>query len=90
MSLSPSERTLRARIAAYSKHAKHDPRESTAPARAAALARFEDEVDPNRELPEAERARRAEAARKAYFTRLAFKSAQARRKRAEGVRDAAS
>ena len=87
--LSPSERSLRARIAAYSKHAKYDPRESTLPARSAFLARFEDEVDPNRELPEAERIRRAEAQRKAYFARLAFKSAQARRKRAEGVGDAA-
>jgi hypothetical protein len=41
-----------------------------------------DEVDPDRELPEAERFRRAEHAKKAYFTRLALKSAQARRKAA--------
>jgi hypothetical protein len=45
------------------------------------LEKFEDEVDPNRELPEAERAHRAEFARKAYFQRLALKSAQARRRR---------
>ena len=54
----------------------------TANARAAFLARFVDEVDPNRELPEAERERRATAARKAHFARLAFASAEARRKRA--------
>jgi hypothetical protein len=58
----------------------HDPREYTAKARATFLRRFEDEVDPDRELPEPERLRRAEAARKAYFTKLALKSAQARRK----------
>jgi hypothetical protein len=82
--LSPSERSLRARIAAHKLHATHDSRELTAPARAAALKRFETEVDPHGELPDAERIRRAEHARKAYFTQLAFKSAQARRRRTEG------
>jgi hypothetical protein len=72
---------LRGRLGAYTLHATHDPRETTAAARATFLERFIDEVDPNRELPEAERNRRAEAARKAYFTRLALKSAKARRKR---------
>jgi hypothetical protein len=45
------------------------------------MARFDDEVDPGRELPEAERRRRADQAKKAYFTRLALRSAQARRRR---------
>ncbi|CAN5898656.1 hypothetical protein BH23ACT5_BH23ACT5_10360 [soil metagenome] len=45
------------------------------------MARFEDQVDPDRVLLPAERARRAEHAKKAYFTRLALKSAQARGKR---------
>ena len=40
-------------------------------------------VDPEGVLPEAERIRRAEHARKAYFTRLALKSAQARRRKRE-------
>ena len=84
MPATSSERSLHARTAAYELHSKHDSRELTAKARATFLARFEDEVDPNRELPEAERIRRAEAKRRAYFTRLALKSAQARRKRAEG------
>lgn len=44
------------------------------------MARFEDEVDPDHVLSEAERRRRAEHARKAYFTRLALKSTQARRR----------
>lgn len=50
----------------------------TAPGRRAFLERFEREVDPEGTLPEAERIRRAEHAKKAYFQRLALKSAQAR------------
>jgi hypothetical protein len=50
-------------------------------ARQAFLDRFEREVDPDGTLPPAERARRAEHARKAYFAKLALKSAQARRRR---------
>jgi hypothetical protein len=76
----PSERSLQSRLAAQTLHSKYDSRDLTSKARATFLARFEDEVDPNRELPEAERLRRAEHARKAYFTRLALKSAQARRR----------
>ena len=68
------------RIAAYALHASHDPRETTKPARDAFMARFEDEVDPDRILPEAERKRRAEHAKKLYFTRLAHKSAKVRAK----------
>ena len=71
-------RVLRGRIGAYKLHATHDPRVTTTNARAAFLARFEDEVDPERELPEAERLRRATMARKAYFAALAYKSAVAR------------
>jgi len=83
MSLNPSERVLRARLAAYTLHAKYDSRETTAAARAAFLDRFARQVDPEGVLPLQER-RRAEAARKAYFTRLALKSAQARRTRSAG------
>ena len=46
------------------------------------LDKFEQQVDPDGVLPPAERAQRAEHARKAYFKRLALKSAQARRRRA--------
>lgn len=82
--LSPSERSLRARIAAHTMHSVNDSKETTARGRAAFLERFldEDEVDPDRVLPEDERNRRAEHARSAYFSRLAYKSARARRKKA--------
>lgn len=78
--LTPEQRSLRARIAAHKLHATHDSREITAPARQAFDQRFEDEVDPDRVLPEAERRRRVEQARKAYFTQLALASSKARRK----------
>ena len=87
-----SDMALRGRIGAFALHASHDSREITAPARRAFLARFETEVDPDGTLPPAERARRAGMARKAYFTRLAYLSAKARRGRAHrrngGGRDA--
>ncbi len=86
---SPEERALIARIAAHTMWAKNtDPTARTAPARRAALDRFEREVDPDGVLPPAERARRAEHAKKAFFTQLALKSAQARR-RDRGRGDAA-
>jgi predicted DNA-binding transcriptional regulator AlpA len=56
-------------------------RELTKNARAKFDQRFIDEVDPDRVLPESERLRRAEHARKAYFTRLALLSAKARKRR---------
>ena len=76
--LSPSQASLRGRIGAYRLHATHDSREITAKARAAFLAKFLDEVDPDRTLPEEERLRRAAYARRAYFARLAYKSARKR------------
>jgi hypothetical protein len=74
-----AERSLRARLAAYALHAQRDPRETTANGRAAFLARFDREVDPQGLLEPDERRRRAEQARRAYFTRLALASAKARR-----------
>ena len=82
--LSPAERTLRARLAAHTMHAQHDARRTTASARAVFLARFEAEVDPDGRLTPEERRRRAEHARRAYFTRLALASAKARRARRRG------
>jgi hypothetical protein len=80
----PREMALRGRIGGFAQKAKHDPKVTTAKARASFLGRFERDVDPNGELPEDERLRRAEAARRAYFSRLAHKSAQARRSRRNG------
>ena len=81
MSLSPHVAALRGKIGAYRLHATHDPRETTRKARERFLTRFLDEVDPDRSLPDAERLRRAAAARKAYFAQLALKSAQRRAKK---------
>lgn len=52
----------------------------TAPARQAFLRRFELQVDPHLQLPEHERLQRAEHARRAYFQRLALRSATARKR----------
>ena len=68
---------LRGRIGAYQLHSTHDPRETTKAARAKFLARFEAEVD----RWGAARARTASPGRvraRAYFARLALKSARAR------------
>jgi hypothetical protein len=77
--LSPAERSLIARAAAFRLHSLYDSQDLTANARAAFADRFVRQVDPDRLLPEAERQRRAECARKGYYTALAAKSARARR-----------
>ena len=89
--LSAEEASLRARIGAYALHACRNPRDTTANARAAFFKRFEREVDTDGVLPEDERRRRAEYAKRAHFARLALKSARARARRAgrEVPRDAA-
>lgn len=87
--LSPVERALRARIAAYTLHATHDPKETTAKARETFLDSFERQVDPDGALPPEERQRRAMYARKAHFSRLALLSAKARRATRAGRETAA-
>jgi hypothetical protein len=78
-------RSQRGQIAALTSWVNTDNRaERTAPARRKFDERFDREVDPNNELTPAERAKRAETARKLYFAKLAFKSAKARRARAGG------
>jgi hypothetical protein len=71
-------RSLRARVGAYILHAVHDPRLTTAKAREAFLAQFEDEVDPEHKLSEADRKQRADSARRAYFARLALERKRSR------------
>lgn len=78
MSLTPAQRTLRARLAAYTLHSRTDSTTHTAPARRAFLDRFHEQVDPDRTLPIEERERRAQQALKAHMTGLALKSAKAR------------
>src|SRR5207237_6890331 len=63
--------TCRSHLAAYQLRATHDPKE-TRKAREAFAARFEREVDPDGLLSPDERTRRADGARRAYFTRLAL------------------
>ncbi|MFZ3270802.1 MAG: hypothetical protein WA622_17245 [Mycobacterium sp.] len=80
MPLSPSERSLRGKLAAHTSWANTaDWPARTAKARSALDNKFLAEAggDP----------KRAESLRKAYFARLALKSAQARRRR--GANDAA-
>lgn len=75
-----------ARIAASERWSRTaDPSAATAPARRAFLDRFERQVDPEGVLDPLDRARRAAHARKAYFARLALKSAQARRAKGGAV-----
>jgi hypothetical protein len=81
--LSPEQRVLNGRLGAAVQQSRHNPSDYTAKARATFLAKFEDEVDPNRELPEAERARRAEVAKRAHFLRMSLRSAAKRRARDE-------
>lgn len=54
------------------------------------MAKFEQQADPEGNLPPAERARRAEHLRKAHFQRLALKSAQSRRIAKEATEAAAT
>lgn len=77
---------MHARLAAHVRWAGEDPVEGTRPAREAFDQRFYTEVDAaaaetGEVLSQAERHRRAASAKAAYMTRLAYKSARARRKR---------
>jgi hypothetical protein len=74
-SLTPAQRVMRSRMAAYLLHARYDSRQTTTASHGAFMARFLDEVDPEHKLPEPERRRRAAAAKSACFTRLAYLSA---------------
>ena len=74
-------KSLPHQIAANSRWSKEDPTAQGIRMRAGLEARFLREVDPNNELPEAERLRRANKARQAYYQRLALASAKARKAR---------
>ena len=76
-SLTPAERSWRGKLASHQSWANTENRtERTAPARAALDQKFLDQAggDPQR----------AESLRKAYYARLAFLSAKARRERRGG------
>jgi len=73
-----SSHALAGRIGGLVTASRHDPHDYTSAARRAFLARFEREVDPDAQLPEDERKRRARAALAAHMTRLAHESAKKR------------
>lgn len=78
-----AERRLRSQIGAHESWARTENRSAhTLPARIAAHHRFEKLVDPEGQLPPAQRAAMAENARKAHYRRMALKSALVRRRRA--------
>lgn len=77
----PHDMAQRGRIGAYVAHSRHDTRDLTAKARQTFLDTFEQQVDPEGTLPESERRRRAEAARRAHMARLAYESVKVRRAR---------
>jgi hypothetical protein len=84
--LTPAQRALRARIAAYALHAQGGT--TTKAATDAFLLRFEREVDPEGVLAPEERAKRAEHARRAYMSALALRSSRVReQKKAATVRN---
>ena len=77
---------LRGRIGALRKWSREPDRAAaTAPARAAFMARWEHEVDPDEKLTPEKRSELAECARRAYFAQLARRSAIARAKKAPAV-----
>jgi hypothetical protein len=88
LSLSPEERTLRARTGAHALHSKYSGQEITAAARAAGPGSDDywlEKVDPDQDLKPAERARRAAHAKKSHYSNLALRSSIARRKNREGA-----
>lgn len=86
--MTPAERRLRAQIAANTRWSREDPAVNAARGQAGLWDRFMREADPDGTLAPGERHRRAAAAYKAHFQRLAFASAKARAARAGGAADA--
>jgi hypothetical protein len=78
--VTPEERALRGRLGAAVLHSRYHSADLTRAARLKFMERFINEVDPHRRLPEPERLRRAEQARRAHFLRLALASVKARRR----------
>ena len=84
--MSDGERQTWGRVGGLRAWAKNDPEVLVGPAHRGFRARFEREVDPDGILDPAERAKRADRARRAYMLTLAAKSAQTRRRKREGGR----
>jgi hypothetical protein len=83
-----SDNAMRGRVGAYKRWAATDDRTAaTAPARSAFLRRFETEVDPDGRLTEAERARRAYFAMRAYMADLSRRRVASRRRSSAALAD---
>ena len=67
------DHAARGRLGGLTTAARVDSTRHTVPARRSFLDKFQREVDPDGMLPPAERDRRAAAAMRLYFTRLAHK-----------------
>lgn len=80
-----TERQMQARRAALIRHSRSDARESMRPAWEGTIRKIENEVDPRRELPEDERARRVERAYRAYMLGLSLKAVKAKRLKREAA-----
>ena len=79
-----SMKALTGRIGGYTRWVNVDDRtKATAKARKAAWDRFDKQVDPDGTLPPEVRRQRADAARRAHYTRMALASAKVRRARVE-------
>lgn len=70
--MTPQEKKTGARIGAYSLHAQG--KTNVGPAQKGFMAKFERQVDPEGVLSPEERAKRAEAARKAHMAAIRLKS----------------
>lgn len=79
--LSPSERRLRAQLAAHARWSREDRGAASARQRRVILRRFENEVDPDGKLSPDERAKRANNAMQSHMSKLALASSRARRDR---------
>jgi hypothetical protein len=79
-----SDFAMRGKVGAYRKWAQTSDRaDATAPARSAFMRRFEDEVDPQRELSEFERQQRAHFAMRAFMADITRRRVLSRRRRSE-------
>jgi hypothetical protein len=82
--MTAAQRRRRARIAAETSWAAtRDRTARTAPGTNAFLRRFEDQVDPDHELPDDQRRTMARHARRAYMLQLAERSARSRKRKAD-------
>ena len=81
LSLTPAQRTLRARVAAYARAAKYGP-EVTRAAFSGRMAKLAAEVDPDGTLPDIERQRRAYALMRSQMSALSLKASRKRTRKA--------